>query len=79
MGDRYVAKGRAVLTVKASAIPEAVATFLVCSIFALSLLHYRRNHCGGELGGPATSRKLSACFLIGCWFAVVCVVGGVIG
>jgi len=54
--------------VLAGDLVTSVVCFSVCATTALLLLVYRRDHCGGELGGPLPAKKRSAAFLIGLWF-----------
>lgn len=52
----------------------AVTVFLCCSAVCFFVLFMRRQCIGGELGGPPTSRYVSAGILVGLWviFVVLC-------
>eukprot|EP00397_Hematodinium_sp_SG-2012_P002162 GEMP01002168.1.p1 GENE.GEMP01002168.1~~GEMP01002168.1.p1 ORF type:complete len:831 (+),score=138.04 GEMP01002168.1:66-2558(+) len=50
-----------------------VAAFCIGALFATLIVVYRRHACGGELGGPARSRYISAGCLIFMWVAYISV------
>jgi hypothetical protein len=56
----YVASGSAVFVVKDDNLAFSVIMFSICACIALSILAFRRQAYGGELGGPIGPRKVSA-------------------
>jgi len=55
----------------AKGLDLSVALFLIVSLIGIAVLVIRRKVVGGELGGSATGRYLSAFIFIGLWFIYV--------
>merc|ERR1712100_55529 len=55
----------------AKGLDLSVALFLIVSLIGIAVLVIRRRVVGGELGGSATGRYLSAFIFIGLWFIYV--------
>jgi solute carrier family 8 (sodium/calcium exchanger) len=55
----------------AKGLTESVLTFLVVSLIGIAILVIRRKVVGGELGGSARGRYISAFLFISLWFIYV--------
>jgi len=66
----YSAKGE-VFKHPAKGLDLSVALFLVVSLIGIAILIIRRRIVGGELGGSATGRYVSAAVFISLWFIYV--------
>lgn len=55
----------------AGSLAFSVTLFLITSLTCFMVLAIRRKLIGGELGGPTTSKYLSAAFLVFLWFIYV--------
>jgi len=62
--------------VMAGSLGFSVAVFSCCAVLSLMLLAVRRSACGGELGGSAGSKWLSAGFLTFLWFLYIALSAG---
>lgn len=67
----YQANNDAKYVTPAGTLAFSVMLFLVLSLTCFVVLGVRRAALGGELGGPKTSRWVSALFLIGLWLIYV--------
>ena len=63
--------GKAVFIVPPGGLGLSVMTFCSCAMVCFAILVYRRNACGGELGGPAGPAKLHSSILCGLWFTYI--------
>jgi len=57
--------------VEAGGLSFSVGVFSMGAAFALALLHWRRNFCGGELGGPQPQKAISSGVLVLLWFTYI--------
>jgi len=59
--------------VLAGDLVTSVVTFCVVAVTTLCTLVWRRDNCGGELGGPKKSKQITGVFFVFLWFVYVTV------
>lgn len=67
----YSGRGHNYYVVSSAGLAAAIVSYTLCSFVALGLLQYRRVAYGGELGGPALSRKVHAAIFVCLYLFVI--------
>merc|ERR1711871_1742266 len=57
--------------VEPGALGFSVVVYTGCALVCITIFAIRRNFCGGELGGPTTSKYISACIMLLLWIVSV--------
>jgi solute carrier family 8 (sodium/calcium exchanger) len=67
----YASSNNTIYKVPAGKLGFTVAIFLVCSLICFSILTARRIIIGGELGGPTTSKYITAGMCVSLWVVYI--------